>query len=191
MDLRCEFPSSDAGDEPDALGRRHDTRATGGRRQGHRWQDRLLRRVDRLHRIGGKQLCGTTFGVQGALGRNVHLFEDDLQTPERKLFNQLGTLANLEHDQMEDHERERERESCVFSAQARANPSFTCLRCNGASATGPAKQAICEDEKEREGSDHTRRVDEAGCHPRGTLNIPGWLGETELVLAVSESRCCQ
>ena len=37
MDLRCEFPSSDAGDEQDVLGRRHDTRATGCQRQGHRW----------------------------------------------------------------------------------------------------------------------------------------------------------
>ena len=37
------------------LGRRHDTRPTVGRCQGHRWQG-LLRRLGRLHRFGGKQL---------------------------------------------------------------------------------------------------------------------------------------
>ena len=38
----------------------------------------------------------------------MSIFEDDLNASERNLFNQLGILASLELDEMEDHERERE-----------------------------------------------------------------------------------
>ena len=36
----------------------------------------------------------------------MSIHEDDLNASERKQFNQRGILASLEHDEMEDHERE-------------------------------------------------------------------------------------
>ena len=61
--------------------------------------------MGRLHRFGEKQLRETTFRVQGALGE-MSINEDDFNATERKQFNQLRTLANLERHDVEDHERE-------------------------------------------------------------------------------------
>ena len=123
MDLRCEFPSSDAGDEQDALGRRHGTRDMGGRRQGHRYPRRA--RADSIE-SEGKVSEKRRLEYRELLGE-MSINEDDLNTPERNLFNHLEIWACLEHGEVEDHERERD--SCVFSALARANSSFTCLTC--------------------------------------------------------------
>ena len=101
--------------EQDALERRHDTPSTGGRCQGRRWQNRLLRRVDRLHRIGGKKLCGTSF-----LGE-MSICEDDVTVKPAGDVGQLGAQRNG-----------GPRENCVFSAHARAHSSCSCARSGGA-----------------------------------------------------------
>ena len=44
----------------------------------------------------------------------MRIYEDDFNAPERKQFKQLGILASFEHDEMEDHERERERDLLIL-----------------------------------------------------------------------------